>query len=555
MKFSDFVDVADEINNESKTTVIVEYVSELFSTVDDDSLEIVPRFIQGEIFPAYDERKTRISTSLMRQAISEATGVEEDKIKSSMTDVSDMGELFDKFSINSDSGQQQLGSPSITVTEVYDVLSLIANTSGSGSQAVKVNYLVSLMLKCSPIEAKYLTRLILGNMSIGVGSGTIRKGISEAHNIPEDNIERALMLTNDAGKVLKIASENGKEGIDDIDLSVCEIPLLSMKAGNSTPLDAMNEMDSDIVYGEYKYDGFRIQAHKKGDEIKLYTRNLQDVTSSLPDIVEVIQDNIDIHTVVLDGEIVGYESTDFKQPLTYQKTQKRIRRKHNIEEMIEEIPVKPHFFDILHHEEYGLQLDEPYERRLRVLSNVCSKDIRSRCVKCSSVSDIQKLMSEADDDGHEGAMIKHPQSNYEPNSRGKKWLKLKPEGETIDAVVVGGEYGDGRLSDFISSFELAIWDKDTDELVKICNVGNGVSDELLAELTKTFEDEIIEKDGRVVKIRPTHVVEVRFEEVQTSPEFSSGYSLRFPRVVQMRDTKSVDDADSVEKLKNIAKSL
>lgn len=555
MKFSKFVDVADKINKENKTTTKIEYVSELFSVSDNDSLEIIPRFFQGEIFPAHDERKTRISTSLMRKSISEATGVDEKEIKSNMTKVSDMGELFDIYSINSDSGQQQLGTPSISITGVYNVLSLIANTSGSGSQSVKVNYLVSLLLKCKPIEAKYLTRLILGNMSIGVGSGTIRKAISKTYDIPEDDIERALMLTNDSGKVVKIASKKGKKGINDIDLSVCEIPLLSMKAGKSTPLEAMNEMNSDIVYGEYKYDGFRIQAHKKGDEIKLYTRNLQDVTSSLPDVVELIQKNVDLHTVVLDGEIVGYESTDFEKPLTYQKTQKRIRRKYDIQKMIDEIPIKPHFFDILYHKEYGIQIDEIYERRLRLLSNVCSEDIRSKVVKCHSVSDIQKLMSEADDDGHEGAMIKHPESTYEPNSRGKKWLKLKPEGETIDATIVGGEYGDGRLSEFISSFELAIWDTDSDELVNIGNVGNGVSDKLLEELTKKFEDEIIEQDGRKVKIRPTLVVEVRFEEVQPSPKFSSGYGLRFPRVVRMRDTKALSDVDSVERLENIAESL
>lgn len=555
MEFKEFVNQADDINKESSTTEIIEYVADMFLNIDKNALQIVPRFLQGEIFPAHDERKTRISTSLMRQAISEATKVSEDELKSSMSEVSDMGELFDIYDIDSNSGQQRLGTSSVTINDVFDVCSLIADTSGTGSQEVKVNYLVSLLLKCSSIEAKYLTRLILGNMSIGVGSGTIRKAISEAYNIDENDVERALMLTNDSGKVVSIASKGGESEIKSIDLSVCEIPVLSMKASKCTPLEAMNEMDSDMVYGEYKYDGFRIQAHKKGDKIKLYTRNLQDVTSSLPDVVKFVKENIDIDSVVLDGEIVGYESTDFTVPIPYQKTQKRIRRKHNIEEMIDEIPVKPHFFDILYHGSKGLQLDEPFEQRRKLLNEIVVENMRSKCVECYSVSDVQRLMSNADADGHEGGMIKHPQSNYEPNSRGKKWLKLKPEGETLDATVVGGEYGDGRRSDFISSFELAIRNQKNDELVGIGNVGNGVSDDLLVELTETFEDEIIEQDGKEVKIRPTVVVEVKFEEVQPSPKFSSGYGLRFPRVVRIRDTKSINDVDSVERLENIAESL
>ncbi len=553
MKFSKFVDVADKINNESKSTKKREYICDAFSDANQESLEIIPRFFQGEIFAKHDERKTRVSTSLMRKAISESTGVKEDELKSTIKSVSDMGELFDKYEIDSDSGQQRLGSSLLSITEIFDVFSLVAETSGTGSQQTKINYVVSLLLKCSSIEAKYLTRLVLGNMSIGVGSGTIRKAISDTYNVPEDDIERALMLTNDSGKVAKIASNEGQKGIDNIELSVCEIPLLSMKASKGTPLNAMNEMDSDMVYGEYKYDGFRIQAHKKGDVVKLYTRNLMDVTSSLPDIVKFVEENIDLHTVVLDGEVVGYESKSYENPQTYQITQKRIRRKHNIEEMVDEIPAKPHFFDVLYNGELGLQLDETFETRRQMLNNMCDSNILSKCVKCHEISDIQELMTKADEDGHEGAMIKNPDSNYEPSSRGKKWLKLKPEGETIDAIIIGGTYGDGRNSEYISSLQLGIWD--TDEIVHVGDVGTGLTDEMLETLTPILEDEIIQQDGKSVKINPTEVIEVRFEEVQPSPEYDSGYGLRFPRFINLRDTKDIDDADSVERLENIAESL
>ncbi len=553
MKFRTFVDIAEEINNESGSKKKREYLQKSFEKSDTESLEIIPRFFQGQIFAKYDSRKTQVSTSLMRSAISEATNVSEDELKSSIKTVSDMGELFDKYDINSNSGQQRLGSTHITVREVFDILSLVAETSGSGSQQTKVNYIVSLLLKCSSIEAKYLTRLILGNMSIGVGSGTIRKAISDTYNISEDKIERALMLTNDAGHVAKIASDKGQKGIDNISLSVCEIPLLSMKAEKSTPLEAMNEINTDFVYGEYKYDGFRIQAHKKGDEIKLYTRNLQDVTSSLPDVVKIIKNKVKIDTVVLDGEIVGYESKKYINPQTYQNTQKRIRRKYNIQEMIDKIPVKPHFFDILYHGDLGIQIDNEFVERRKLLMNICDSTIVSKCVKCESVSDIQELMTQAKEDGHEGNMIKNPYSNYEPNSRGKKWLKLKPEGETIDAIIIGGKYGDGRNSDYISSLELGIWNNDN--IVHVGDVGIGLTDDMLETLTPELEKEIIEQNGKKVNINPKKVIEVRFEEVQPSTEYNSGYGLRFPRFVDLRDTKDIDDADSVERLEKIAESL
>lgn len=553
MEFKTFVDYADRINKESSNTRIIELVSELLDKADEDALEIIPRFLQGEIFTAHDNRNTHISTSLMRKSISEAIDVSEKEIKNSMSEISDMGELFDIYNVKSDTGQQRINSNNLKITEVYKTCFLISESSGKGSQETKINYLVSLFYQCSNKDAKYLTRLILNKMSIGVGLGTIRKSISKLYDIPEDKIERALMLTNDAGEVSKIALNDNEKGIDEITINVCNIPILSMKAKKSTPLNAMEDMDEKEVYTEYKYDGFRIQAHKKGDEIKLYTRNLQDVTSSLPDVVKQIKNNISEHTIVLDGEIVGYETTNYNKPVSYQKTQKRIRRKYDIEEMIDEIPVKPHFFDILYSNN-SLLLDEPFEYRREKLENICPKNILSDCVKCNSISEIQKVMSDADVNGHEGAMVKNPKSKYEPNSRGKKWLKLKPEGETIDATVIGGEYGDGRRSDYISSFELAIWDSN-EELVTIGNVGNGISDDLLLELTTELEDEIISKDGKYVDIRPVKVLEVKFEEVQKSTKFTSGYGLRFPRVTRIRDTKTVKDIDTVKRLENIAESI
>lgn len=554
MRFKEFAETADEINQISGNIDTQERVGQLIEDAGDDRA-VVTRFIQGEVFPPYDSRKVRMSTSLLRTAISDATGVEESELKDKMPEVTDMGELFDVYDIDRNVGQQTLGQSSLTVGDVYEVLVEIADTSGSGSQKEKIDLMVSLMSKCTAIEAKYLVRLVLGKMSIGVGEGTVRKAISTQYDINEDVVERAIMLTTDTGTVASVAHDEGENGLSSMDISVGEIPIRPMKASKSKVTDVVEEIDEDYVFAEYKYDGFRIQAHKDGDHIKLFTRRLEDVTDSLPDVVDFMKENVNADKVILDGEVVGYETKEYETPLPYQETQKRIRRKYGIEEMVDEIPVRPEFFDILYKDNEGSLIDEDLERRVELLEDSSDESVLGRREKCEDVTSLQEVISQAEKDGHEGVMAKNPYSLYEPNSRGKRWLKIKPAGETIDAVVIGGEYGDGRRSDFIASYELGLQNRDKDELQSIGDVGTGFTDEQFEELTEMLEDEITSQTGRELEIRPKAVFEVEFEEVQPSPEYESGYGLRFPRFIRLRETKGVDDADTIDRLESIAERL
>lgn len=553
MKFKQFSETADEINGVSSNIEIEKLVSELIKNSGDDR-DIVPRFVQGRIFPVHNQKNLNVSTSLMKSAISDSTGVEEEEIEDQLVGVEDLGALFDEFEIEDTGGQQTLGNTDLTVSEVYKKLNAIADESGSGSQQRKIDHIVSMISRCSSIEAKYLTRLILEKMSIGVGEGTVRKAIARAYDIDEDVVERAIMITNDTGFVAKVAYERGEKGLQEQDLDVCGVPLRPMKASKGKVTEALDDMDCDEVIGDYKYDGFRIQIHKDGDNVQLFTRRLENVTSSLPDVVEIVEDKVDAETVVLDGEIVGYESDNFEEPLPYQKTQQRIRRKYDIEEMIEEIPVTPKVFDVLYNDD-ELLIDEPLEERIEKASEVCESSIIAEQRRCNSVQNLQELMSDAQRIGHEGGMAKNPSSTYEPNSRKKRWLKLKPEGETVDAVVIGGEYGDGRRSEFIASYELGLWNENTGELESIGDVGTGFTDEQFKEMTDMLEDEIVSQDGQNLDINPSLVFEVEFEEVQPSPKYESGYGLRFPRFITLRQTKSVDDADSVQRLESMAENV
>jgi DNA ligase-1 len=555
MNFKNFCETADDINSLSGNIDITNKVAQIIRDSDEGSISIIPRFVQGRIFPAYKQINLNFSTSLMRSAISEATGIKEDELKDKVAEIEDMGALFDEYDIRTEGGQKTLNTSPLTIKEVYSTFELIAEESGSGSQSRKVNHVVSLISRCDPIEAKYLTRLILKNMSIGVGEGTVRKSIANAYDIEEDIVEKAIMITNDTGHVAEIARNKGSKGLENLDLEVCEIPIRPMKATKGKVTEVFDDMGVNKILGDYKYDGFRIQAHKNGDDIKLFTRRLEDVTDSLPDVVDKVSESVNAEKVILDGEIVGYESKDYKNPLPYQKTQQRIRRKYNINEMVNEIPVQPQFFDILYYEDEGLLIDKQLDNRIEYLNQVTEETIQAEQRVCESIDEVQQLMSDAENESHEGGMAKNLESTYEPNSRGKRWIKLKPQGETIDAVVIGGEYGDGRRSDFIASFELGLHNQNTGNIESIGDVGTGFTDEEFSELTEILENEIISQDGSSIDIQPSLVFEVEFEEVQPSPEYESGYSLRFPRFKTIRQTKSVDDADTLERLKNIAKNM
>lgn len=555
MKFKQFVECADKINELSSNKSIVNKISELISMSNSDDIVIVPRFVQGRIFPLHDSRNIGVSTSSIRSSISKSTGINEDKLKSNITKVSDLGELFDIYDIIDSSGQQTLNQKELSVKSVYETLELISDTSGKGSRQEKIDLLSSLYSDCTSEEAKYLTRLVNGNLSIGVGEGSVRKAISNQYDIDESIVERGIMLTNDTGYVSKVAENKGEKGLNNISVQIGDSPLRPMKAKKSDVKSVLDDMDRDFVYGEYKYDGFRIQIHINNGNVKLFTNKLEDVTNSLPDVVQMVEDKINTDNAIFDGEIVGFESDEFDNPLPYRKTQKRIRRKHNIEEIIDEIPVKPKIFDILYDSEDGVLIDKSLFYRYNKLEDVCPDDLTVEHRKCENVKEFQDLISDAESDGHEGGMAKDPKSGYEPNNRGTNWLKLKPSGETIDAVVIGGTYGDGKRSDDIASYELGIWNGKTNSLESIGDVGTGFTDDEFDEITDELEPEIISQNGRSINIRPVMVFEVEFEEVQVSPKYESGYGLRFPRFIRRRPDKSVDDADTVSRLEDISENL
>jgi DNA ligase-1 len=306
-----------------------------------------------------------------------------------------------------------------------------------------------------------------------------------------------------------------------------------------------------LVAVEWKFDGARLQIHKDGNEIILYSRRLEDVTASLPDIVDMVKAGITAEKAVIDGEVVVLGEDG--KPGAFQQILKRFRRKYDVEVMKGKIPLQLYLFDILYLDGqslFDLPLSQRRQRLVECVTPVDNMKVAEQLVT-ENVQVIDEIYHKALDEGHEGIMLKNPKSFYTPGKRGKHWLKVKPVMETLDLVVIGGEWGEGRRANLIGSYSLACIEPETGEFLSIGRVATGITDEMLAELNDIFKDLIVFESGKVLEFVPEVVFEVAFEEIQKSPTYNSGYALRFPRLVRMREDKSADEIDTHERIEQL----
>ena len=283
--------------------------------------------------------------------------------------------------------------------------------------------------------------------------------------------------------------------------------------------------------------------------MRIFSRRLENVTASLPEIVKAAR-QISANSAILDGEAVAIDKDG--RPMAFQEILKRFRRKYNVQTLAAKIPLHLFLFDLIYLDEKSL-VDLPLKERRALLEQIVSPDQLADQVLSSSVEDAERIYKQALDAGHEGLILKNPFSVYAPGKRGKNWLKIKPVMETLDLVVIGAKWGEGRRASFLGSYRLACRDLATDKLLDVGWVATGLTDDALAELTEMFlELKIIEK-GMEVEIKPAVIFEVAYEEIQRSPNYSSGFALRFPRIVAVRDDKSLDESDTLERVTSLYK--
>ena len=546
MDFAEFAARADEIENEATDHGTVELVAKLFEDSGAD-LPTVTRFIQGRVFPAHDGTKLDIGPTLCYGALAKAAGknVSADDIESRLATVGEIGAVAESLTLGGQQGLTAFGSGSdddLTVDEVDSELRTLAGAEGSGSTDRKLDILFGLFNRMEPLEARFLSRLVLGEMRIGVGERTVRDSIAEAFAVPVPDVARALQVSNDCGLVAETARSEGQAGLSEIELSVGR-PIKPMLAQAGTAVDALESWDE--VGIETKFDGARVQVHHDGETTRLFSRNLEDVTEPLPEIVETIEESVDV-PVIFDGEVLAMREDG--TPLAFQNVLRRFRRKHDIAAARDDIAVELRAFDCLHADGEDL-LDTPLTERHDRLGSLLQSGSLSTLKRTSDPDVIAERESDALEAGHEGIMLKNPESTYTPGDRGKNWLKRKPDVETLDLVVTGAEWGEGRRANRLGTFLLSV--RSADGYETIGKVATGITDEQLESLHERFDQHILSEDGTVVEIAPTVVFEVGYEEIQRSPTYSSGYALRFPRFIGVREDKAPDDADSLERVERL----
>ncbi|MDS0298876.1 ATP-dependent DNA ligase [Halogeometricum sp. S1BR25-6] len=616
MQFAEFAARASEMEAEPADLATVALVRDLFRESGEE-LDTVARFVQGRVFPAWDTTTLDIGPRLLREALARAAerNVTADDVEERLAEEGEIGAVAAGYDFGGQRGLAAFGSggdgdesDDLTVREVDETLRELAAATGAGSEDRKLNTLFGLFNRANPEEAKFLARLVLGEMRIGVGEGAVRDAIAEAFLADEEEedeserekgggradceedgdgesepepeptvratdehlaaVERALQVSNDYGMVAVMARELGIEGLGAVRLDVGR-PVQAMLAQAGTVTDALDEWGAVAV--ERKFDGARVQVHVDGgtdegganDEddgddvsVSVFSRNMDDVTDALPEIAEFAAEHVEA-PAILDGEVVAVD--DDGSPRPFQEVLRRFRRKHDVDRMREEVELELHAFDCLHADGEDL-LDAPVTERHARLVEILPEDAVSDLLVTDDEEEIAAFEADSLDAGHEGIMLKNPDSTYSPGDRGKNWLKRKPDVETVDLAVTGAEWGEGRRANHLGTFLLSArrsggdGDGSDSEYVTIGKVATGITDEKLAELSELLEPEIASEDGQTVELNPSVVFEVGYEEIQRSPTYSSGYALRFPRFVAVRADKDAADADSLERIERLAES-
>ena len=541
LTFKEFAEFCSVIEKISSTLELTARIAAFIRKVeDDDDLYNVIHFLMGRVFPPWDEREIGVGVGLIYEALRQVTGVSKSRIEQLIKETGDLGLAAEK--LLKEKKQTTLFQEELTIKRVKEIFEEMAKLSGEGSQKRRVMLLTDLYVSATPVETRYLTRLILGEMRLGVGEGIIRDAIARAFGIDSSIVERAYMLTNDYGRVAVVAKKEGKDGLMKMKIQL-HYPVKMMLAQVTESVDeALKEMKEAAV--EWKYDGSRVQVHYGDGKVTIFSRRLENVTSALPEIVDEVKKCVR-ENVILDGEVIAVKDG---RPMPFQQVLRRFRRKHEISKAMERIPLIVYFFDILYDGE--TLIDLPLKERRKKLEEVISESEIIKVAQQVVTSDpkvVEEEFNRAIEAGHEGLMLKRLDSPYTPGKRGKLWLKLKAVMETLDLVVVGGEWGEGKRSHLLSSFELACRDENG-RLLRVGKVATGFTDEDLEELTELFKPLIEYEEGKKVVFQPKYLFEVAYQEIQKSPKYESGFALRFPRFVRLRDDKSVEEADTLERI-------
>lgn len=435
------------------------------------------------------------------------------------------------------------GEPSVTIAELDELLERLAAASGAGSATARAGDLRELTARATEREQHFISRVILGEMRTGALEGVLTDAIARAADRPGDAVRRAAMLSGDLGETARLALTGSAQELAEVGLVVGR-PVMPMLAATAPNAAAAIEGTGEASV-EYKLDGARIQVHRSGDDVRVFTRNLADITHRLPEVVEVVR-RMPVHDVILDGETLSLDENEAPRP--FQETMSRFGA-----ERASEVLLHPWFFDVLHVDGRDL-LDEPLSMRLAELERIAPRH-RIPGVVTDDAEAAERVSREALAAGHEGIVVKAIGSPYAAGRRGSSWVKVKPV-HTYDLVVLACEWGSGRREGWLSNLHLGALDPtgefgEPGAYVMVGKTFKGLTDQLLKWQTEYFPTIEVRRTPNTVWVAPTTVVEIAIDGVQRSTRYPGGIALRFARVKRYRDDKRAEDADTIQTLREL----
>lgn len=581
MKFNRLAQLFSKLESTTKRLEMIDMLSNFFNKIkekrDYEDLDKVIYLLQGQLAPNIKQfPKIGLAEKMIIEAVSLHSGIDKKKVKEILIKKGDIGATAgfilskkrkQKSLLDFESEDAALES-SLEISELYSSLKKIALTEGAGSHDQKLGILRGLMRKCSPLETKYLLRIITSTLRVGVQSPTIIEGLALAFTNLKENkniIERAYTLHPDLGEISKILAEKGLEEVKKIDIEY-GIPILSMLASREIYSEFINRLGVPFV-AEHKLDGERLQIHKTGDNIILFSRRLLDISEQYPDVCQIIRENIKTENVIIEGEVVAMDPF-YEKMLPFQVLSQR-RRKYNIENIAKEIPVCLFIFDLLKFDDESY-VDRPLLERRKKLEEIVEERDELRLVESkliNSTDELLKFFNKAREEGTEGVMAKSikEDSIYQAGNRGYKWLKLKSlEGgklkDTIDLVLVGAFYGKGRRTGVFGTYIGAVYNPDNDNFIAFTRFFSGITDQLSESLTKDLQKYKVQKkpknvvceDNPDVWLKPEVIMEITGDEITISDKFATlGYSMRFPVFERLRPDKGPKDITTVDEIKEL----
>jgi DNA ligase-1 len=436
------------------------------------------------------------------------------------------------------------GSASVELEEVNAVLDRIAGAAGKGSAEVKQRLLRDLLSRLTAEEQRFLAGLIVGELRQGALEGLVLEAIARAAGRPAAEVRRALMMAGDLPAVARAALAGGETGLSAFSVQLFQ-PVLPMLAGSAEAVDeALAELG--VAALEYKLDGARVQIHRSGDEVRVYSRRLNEVTAAVPELVDAARE-FSAREIIVEGEAIALRPDG--SPLPFQTTMRRFGRRLEVERVREELPLTLFLFDVLYLDGASL-LDQPLSRRSELLAASVPGSLLVPRMVTSSAEEAGEFHRGAMARGHEGVMVKALDAPYEAGRRGRRWLKVKTV-RTLDLVVLAAEWGHGRRRGWLSNLHLGAREPAGGGFVMLGKTFKGMTDEMLRWQTERLSELEVSRDGHTVYVRPELVVEVAFNDLQASPQYPGGLALRFARVKGYRPDKSAAEADTIDTLREI----